>query len=128
MRPVAVVIVQPKNQLTTSVSQTRQRYEDHRYRLLRLSSSRCDGRLRSPVEGKIVEPELAGCFCDQLPERRIDNKAYDSDTPNQILAMEIGVELISPNRSNHTRKLRIVGPYYATGGEEIGGDFAWMQN
>jgi len=47
-----------------------------------------------------VEAVLAGCFLDQLPERLIGDKAYDSDGLDKILAEEYGIEMISPNRAN----------------------------
>jgi hypothetical protein len=33
----------------------------------------------SPAEWRLVEAVLAGCFLDELPERLIGDKAYDSD-------------------------------------------------
>ena len=33
----------------------------------------------SPAECKLVEAVLAGCFLDEVPERLIGDKAYDSD-------------------------------------------------
>jgi predicted phage terminase large subunit-like protein len=47
---------------------------------------------------------LAGCFLDQLPERLIGDKAYDSDALDQTLAEEYGVAMISPNRRNRKQK------------------------
>jgi transposase len=50
-----------------------------------------------------VEAVLAGCFLDELPERLIGDKAYDSDAHDKQMN-EYGVEMISPNRSNRKRK------------------------
>jgi hypothetical protein len=47
-----------------------------------------------------VEAVLAGCFLDELPERLIGDKAYDSDGLDTTLAEEYGIEMISPNRAN----------------------------
>src|SRR5579863_952789 len=54
----------------------------------------------SPAECRLVEAVLAGCFLDQLPERLIGDKAYDSDALDQTLHEEYGIEMIAPNRGN----------------------------
>ena len=51
-----------------------------------------------------MEAVLAGSFLDELPERLIGDKAYDSDALDQTLAEKYGVEMISPNRSNRKQK------------------------
>jgi transposase len=51
-----------------------------------------------------VEAVLAGCFLDQLPQRLIGDKAYDSDALDQTLAEEYGIAMISPNRRNRKQK------------------------
>ena len=51
-----------------------------------------------------MEAVLAGCFLDEVPERLIGDKAYDSDALDQTLAEDYGVEMISPNRSNRKQK------------------------
>ena len=58
----------------------------------------------SPAECRLVEAVLAGCFLDEVPERLIGDKAYDSDALDQTLAEDYGVEMISPNRSNRKQK------------------------
>ena len=50
-----------------------------------------------------MEGVLAGCFLDQLPERMIGDKAYDSDPLDKQLADEYGIEMISPNRAQRKR-------------------------
>jgi transposase len=45
-----------------------------------------------------VEDVLAASFLDQLPQRLIGDKAYDSDPLDQKLAQEYGIEMIAPNR------------------------------
>ena len=82
----------------------------------------------SPAECKLVEAVLAECFLDDLPQRLIGDKAYDSDALDQTLAQDYGVEMISPNRSNREqsqdgRPLRRYRRRWKI--ERI---FAWMQN
>ena len=50
-----------------------------------------------------MEAVLAGCFLDELPERLIGDKAYDSDALDEQMN-EYGIEIISPNRINRKRK------------------------
>jgi transposase len=50
-----------------------------------------------------VEGVLAGCFLDELPERLISDKAYDSDPLDKQLADECGIEMIAPNRAKRKR-------------------------
>ena len=54
----------------------------------------------SPHESQLVEEVLAGSFLDQLPQKLIGDKAYDSDKLDTMLLQRYGVELISP----HTRR------------------------
>jgi transposase len=70
---------------------------------------------------------LAGGFLDELPERLIGDKAYDSDGLDQRLEQEYGIELIAPNRENRSktqdgRKLRHYKKRWAV--ERL---FAWLQ-
>jgi hypothetical protein len=51
-----------------------------------------------------VEAVLAGCFLDQLPERLIGDKAYDSATLDEQMAEEYGIEMIALNRRNPKRQ------------------------
>jgi hypothetical protein len=45
-----------------------------------------------------------------LPERLIGDKAYDSDSLDEQLAEEYGIEMISPNRSNRKQKTQDARP------------------
>jgi transposase len=75
-----------------------------------------------------VEAVLAGCFLDELPERLIGDKAYDSDALDQQMN-EYGIEMISPNRSNRKRKTqdgRAMRRYRRRW--KVERLFAWMQN
>jgi transposase len=51
-----------------------------------------------------VEAVLAGCFLDQLPERLIGDKAYDSGALDEQMAERYGVQMIAPNRRNRKQK------------------------
>ena len=51
-----------------------------------------------------MEAVLAGCFLDELPEKLIGDKAYDSDALDQTLAEEYGIEMIAPNRGNRAKR------------------------
>src|SRR5208337_4461742 len=57
----------------------------------------------SPAECQLVEQVLAGSFLDQLPARLIGDKAYDSDTLDEKLAEQYGIELIAPNRRRRSK-------------------------
>ena len=83
----------------------------------------------SPAECKLVEAVLAGCFLDEVPERLIGDKAYDSDALDQTLAEEYGIEMISPNRSNRKQKTQDGRPLRRYRSRwKIERVFAWMQN
>ena len=51
-----------------------------------------------------MEAVLAGCFLDQLPERLIGDKAYDSAALDDQMAEQYGIEMIAPNRRNRKHK------------------------
>jgi len=76
-----------------------------------------------------VEAVLAGCFLDELPERLIGDKAYDSDALDEQLAEEYGIEMISPNRSNRKQKTPDGRPLRRYRRRwKVKRLFAWMQN
>ena len=59
----------------------------------------------------LVELTLQSRFVQDLPERLIGDKAYDSDKLDERLLRTYGIELIAPNRVDHAptqdgRKLR----------------------
>ena len=81
----------------------------------------------SPHESKLVDETLAGSFLDELPERLIGDKAYDSDPLDRHLAEDYGIEMIAPNRENRRksqdgRRLRRYRRRWAV--ERL---FAWLQ-
>jgi hypothetical protein len=57
----------------------------------------------SPHEVTLVESTLEQRFIDELPERLIGDKAYDSDALDERLKGQ-GVELIAPNKTNRQKK------------------------
>ena len=76
-----------------------------------------------------MEAVLAGCFLDELPERLIGDKAYDSDSLDEQLAEEYGIEMISPNRSNRKQKTQDGRPLRRYRRRwKVERLFAWMQN
>ena len=55
----------------------------------------------SPHEVTLVEHTLAKCIvADEYPTRLIGDRAYDSDPLDTRLAIQYGIELIAPHRSN----------------------------
>ena len=75
-----------------------------------------------------MEAVLAGCFLDELPERLIGDKAYDSDALDEQMS-EYGIEMISPHRSNRKQKTqdgRLLRRYRRRW--KVERLFAWMQN
>ena len=49
-----------------------------------------------------MEDVLAGSFLDELPEKLIGDKAYDSDPLDRKLATEYGIEMIAPTGEEET--------------------------
>lgn len=52
---------------------------------------------------RLVEDTLENRFVDEVPERMIGDKAYDSDRLDETLERNWGIELIAPHRSNRKR-------------------------
>ena len=82
----------------------------------------------SPAECQLVEEALAGSFLDELPERMIGDKAYDSDALDSKLRDEYNIEMIAPNRCNRgrTQDSRILRRYRRRWIVER--VFAWLHN
>lgn len=75
-----------------------------------------------------MEAVLAGCFLDEIPERLIGDKAYDSDALDEQMR-EYGIEMISPHRAgrrNKTQDRRPLRRYRRRW--KVERLFAWMQN
>ena len=56
----------------------------------------------SPHEVGLVEKTLDERFIDQIPDRLIGDRAYDSDPLDEKLKTK-GIELIAPHRSNRIK-------------------------
>ena len=75
-----------------------------------------------------MEAVLAGCFLDELPQRLIGDKAYDSDALDERMG-EYGIEMISPNRANRKRKTQDGRPLRRYRRRwKVERLFAWMHN
>lgn len=57
----------------------------------------------SPNEVTLVEQTLEARFVDELPERLIGDKAYDSDRLDERLLKTYGIAIIPPNRDGNRR-------------------------
>ena len=57
----------------------------------------------SPHEVTLVEKTLEDRFVEELPERLIGDKAYDSDGLDRRM-QELGIDLIAPHRSGRKNK------------------------
>ena len=51
----------------------------------------------------LVDKTLDERFVEELPERLIGDKAYDSDQLDQRLSAERGIEMIAPHRKNRRK-------------------------
>ena len=82
----------------------------------------------SPHEVTLVEGTLDRSFTNELPERLIGDKAYDSDPLDARLAEDWGIEMIAPNRRKRrkTQDGRALRRYCQRWKMER--LFAWLQN
>jgi transposase len=83
----------------------------------------------SPHEVKLVESTLDKRFTEEMPERLIGDRAYDSD-PLDVSLQKQGIEMIAPHKSNRQkpatqdgRPLRRYKKRWKV--ERL---FAWLQN
>jgi hypothetical protein len=60
----------------------------------------------SPNEVTLVERTIESRFIDELPERIIGDKAYDSNALDERLKRDYGIELIAPNRHGNRKNAR----------------------
>ena len=58
----------------------------------------------SPHEVKLVKDTIENRFTDEIPDRIIGDKAYDSDPLDDEVQSEYGVELIAPHKTNRKSK------------------------
>jgi transposase len=89
-----------------------------------------DATSASPHEITLVDDTLDACFLENVPEKIIGDKAYDSDTLDKRLAKERNIEMIAPHKSNrrkqHTQDGRTLRRYKKRWKAER--LFAWLQN
>lgn len=57
----------------------------------------------SPHEVTLVESTFDDCVLDELPEKIIGDRAYDSDKLDEQFAEQYGVELIAPHKKNRKK-------------------------
>ena len=83
----------------------------------------------SPHEVKLVEDTLAKRFIEEMPERLIGDRAYDSDPLDERLQQH-GIQLIAPHKSNRkkpaTQDGRPLRRYKRRW--KVERLFAWLQN
>ena len=89
-----------------------------------------DATSASPHEVTLVDDTLDACFLENVPEKVIGDKAYDSDPLDKRLAKERGVEMIAPHKDNRcqasTQDGRALRRYRKRW--KIERLFAWLQN
>jgi len=76
----------------------------------------------------LVEDTLDRVFTNEIPERLIGDKAYDSDPLDAKLEEDWGIEMIAPNRRNRrkTQDGRALRRYCRRW--KVERLFAWLQN
>jgi len=84
----------------------------------------------SPHEVTLVDDTLDACFLENVPEKLIGDRAYDSDKLDKRLATERGVELIAPHKNNRVKSTtqdgRVLRRYRKRW--KVERLFAWLQN
>jgi transposase len=89
-----------------------------------------DATSASPHEVTLVDDTLDACFMEELPERVVGDKAYDSDNLDRRLAKERDIEMIAPHKSNRrkepTQDGRVLRRYKKRW--KVERLFAWLQN
>jgi transposase len=89
-----------------------------------------DAASASPHEVTLVDHTLDACFLENVPEKIIGDRAYDSDPLDQRLAQERGVSMISPHKCNRrkspTQDGRPLRRYQRRW--KVERLFAWLQN
>ena len=89
-----------------------------------------DATSASPHEITLVDDILDACFLENVPEKVIGDKAYDSDKLDKRLAKERNVEMIAPHKRNRrkqpTQDGRTLRRYKKRW--KVERLFAWLQN
>lgn len=60
----------------------------------------------SPHETKLVDATIDASFLNEVPERLIGDKAYDSDRLDERLREERGIDMIAPHSDPKRRRRR----------------------
>jgi len=84
----------------------------------------------SPHEVTLVDDTLDACFLDNVPEKVIGDRAYDSDKLDKRLAQERGVETIAPHKDNRRKAVTQDGRSLRRYRKrwKVERFFAWLQN
>ena len=84
----------------------------------------------SPHEITLVDRTLDSCFLENVPDKLIGDRAYDSDKLDQRLGIERGVELIAPHKNNRVKPATQDGRGLRRYRKrwKIERMFAWLQN
>jgi transposase len=83
----------------------------------------------SPHEVKLVEETLGKRFTEEIPERLIGDRAYDSDALDKRLQQQ-GIEMIAPHKSNRRKPVTQDGRPLRRYKKrwKVERLFAWLQN
>jgi len=78
----------------------------------------------------LVDDTLDACFLEEVPEKVIGDKAYDSDKLDKRLARERGVEMITPHKDNRRKSVTQDGRSLRRFRRrwKVERFFAWLQN
>ena len=89
-----------------------------------------DATSANPHEVTLVDETLDACFLENVPDKIIGDRAYDSDKLDKRLAEERGVEMIAPHKSNRVKSAtqdgRVLRRYRKRW--KVERLFAWLQN
>ncbi len=89
-----------------------------------------DATSASPHEVTLVDDTLDACFLENIPEKVIGDRAYDSDKLDKRLAEERGIEMIAPHKNNRVKSAtqdgRTLQRYRKRW--KVERLFAWLQN
>ena len=89
-----------------------------------------DAASASPHEITLVDNTFDACFLEDVPQKVIGDRAYDSDKLDKRLAEERGVEMIAPHKGNrrrtNTQDGRTLRRYKKRW--KVERLFAWLQN
>ena len=84
----------------------------------------------SPHEVTLVDDTLDACFLEQVPEKIIGDRAYDSDKLDKRLAEERDIEFIAPHKNNRVKSATQDGRALRRFRKrwKVERLFAWLQN